>query len=208
MVKSVVTDVSDALGDLVPPSQRGEFDSRLKQVSDEICHGWWQVQQLQERVRPSFSFDFSEHWQPLPSSFAQLGSKPRTPSSSSSSSQPPTQQKKVGRQSQQQPTPNPQPLTNEAFKEVAWPAFLVTTPEQVEDADDANAWVVVHQGYILTKTQAKGAEEERDAEEQASRKARKIIRQNGGDSGSAQRRRRDSGIFFSSQGSSGVADTR
>lgn len=205
-VKSVVTEVSDALSVLVPPSQQGEFDSRLKQVSGEICHGWLQVQQLQERVRPSFSVDFPEEWQALPPPFAQLASTPS--SSTSSSTQSPTQQKKGGRQSQQQPTPNPQPLTNEAFKEVVWPAFLVPTPEQAQDADDANAWLLVHQGYVLTKTQAKGAEQERDAEEQASRRARKTTRQNGSDSGSAQRKRRDSGIFFSSQGSSGVADTR
>lgn len=205
-VKSVVADVSDALSVLVPPSQQGEFDSRLKQVSDEICQDWLQVQQLQESVRPSFSFDFPAEWQPLPPPFAQLASTPS--SSTSSSTQSPTQQKKGGRQSQQQPTPNPQSLTNEAFKEVAWPAFLVPTPEQVQDADDANVWVLVYQGYVLTKTQAKGAEQERDAEEQASRRARKTTRQNGGDSGPAQRKRRDSGIFFSSQGSSGVAETR
>ncbi|KAH8661027.1 hypothetical protein BGZ61DRAFT_539915 [Ilyonectria robusta] len=75
-VKSVVADVSDALSVLVPPSQQGEFDSRLKQVSDEICHDWLQVQQLQERVRPSFSFDFPAEWQPLPPPFAQLASTP------------------------------------------------------------------------------------------------------------------------------------
>ncbi|KAH6952332.1 hypothetical protein BKA56DRAFT_505358 [Ilyonectria sp. MPI-CAGE-AT-0026] len=198
-VKSVVTHVSDVLGVLMPSSRRGEFESRLKLVSDEICHGWSQVQQLEERVRPSFSFDFAEEWQPLPSSGPQTSTKPN-PSPSTQST---TQQQKNGRQTQQQPKPRPEVLTKEEFKEVAWPAFLATNPEQAQDGDGANSssWVSIHRGYVLTKAQAKGAEQERTAEEEASRRVRKTIRQNdGNDPRQTQRKRRDSGIggFFHS----------
>ncbi|RSL39892.1 hypothetical protein CEP54_016236 [Fusarium duplospermum] len=192
-VKSVVTHVSGVLSILVPSSRRGEFESGLKHVSGQICRGWSKVQQLEERVRPSFSLDFSEDWQPLRPPNAQTSTK----SSSSSSAQSSTQQK-GRRQNQQQSTTPPGLLVTEEFKEVAWPAFLAINPEQLreeEEDDDANSsWALIHHGYVLTKAQAKEAEQERDAEEEVSRRVRKTTRQNGSDARRPQGRRRDSGI--------------
>ena len=203
-VKSVVTHVSSVLSILVPSSRQGEFESGLKQVSGQICRGWSKVQQLEERVRPSFSFDFPEDWQPLPPPSAQTPTK----SSSSPSAQSSTQQK-GRRQNQQQSTTPPGLLTAEEFKEVTWPAFLAINPEQPreEEGGAISSWELIHQGYILTKAQAKEAEQERDAEEEVSRRFRKTTRQNGSDPRRPQGRRRDSGInlFFHSSGNSGGA---
>jgi hypothetical protein len=207
-VKSVATHVSGVLSILVPSSRQGEFESGLKQVSGQICRGWSKVQQLEERVRPSFSFDFYEDWQPLPPPSAQTPTK----SSSSPSAQSSTQQKGK-RQNQQQSTTLPGLLTAEEFKEVAWPAFLAINPEQPreegeeEEEGAISSWELIHQGYVLTKVQAKEAGQERDAEEEISRRARKTTRQNGSNPRRPQGKRRDSDINlpFRSPGNSGGA---
>lgn len=76
-----------------------------------------------------------------------------------------------------------------------------------EDEGAISSWELIHQGYVLTKAQAKEAEQERDAEEEASRRFRKTTRQNGSDPRRPPGRRRDSAIsgFFHSPGNSGDA---
>ncbi|EEU33344.1 uncharacterized protein NECHADRAFT_88882 [Fusarium vanettenii 77-13-4] len=96
-----------------------------------------------------------------------------TKSSSSLSSQSSTQQK-GRRQNQQQSSTLPSLLTAEEFKEVTWPAFLAINPEQPreegeEEEGAISSWELIHQGYILTKAQAKEAKQERDTKEEVSR---------------------------------------
>jgi hypothetical protein len=64
-VESVVDQVSLVLSHLVPPSRRDEFKSALERTTNQICQGWSTVQRLEERIKPSFSFDIPEDWQPL-----------------------------------------------------------------------------------------------------------------------------------------------
>lgn len=180
--------VSDVLSILVLPSKRRDFELGLKRVSDDICHGWSQVQRLEAKVSPSFSFEFPDDWQPFPPPGSQPSAKP----GSSPSTQLPTQAKKSEPQSQQQLTTRPESLTDEEFKEIIWPAFLVVNPEQAQDTGDINPGLLIHHGYILTKEQAKEAEQERNAEEEASRRARKNARQIIGGDKLIQRKRRDS----------------
>lgn len=198
-IELVVKQVSHTLNHLIPLSRQDEFKLALRGVTGQICRSWSGVQKLEERINPSFSFDLPEDWQQLP---------PEIPRASlSHSMQSPKQEKKAGRLVQQQ-SPRSSPSTllpgsvlNTEFKEVIWPAFLVADPEHSrqeteEDGGIDLSWALIFQGYVLTNTQAKTAEQERATEQEASRRARKIARQNSSDHRQAIRKRRDSAIDF------------
>lgn len=206
--QSVVTHVSAVLRTLIPSSRREEFASRLRLVLKEMCDGWSQVQKVTEKVKPSFSFEYPEDWQPFPLARPPQSSLTTSSSPSSSSAQSSTQSKKKGSHQAQQKSTNAdhRTLMNKEFRGVAWPAFLSTSDQaqgQDDDNDDGNSddaspsWILLHHGYIITEAQVREADQERATEESASRRARMSMRQDGGsDPRQPQRKRRDSGIFF------------
>lgn len=221
-VDSVIEQVSLVLSHLVPTSRRSDFKSALERTINQICDGWSSVQRLEERIKPSFSFDIPEDWQPLPLSSSQaLPSSTKPGARSTTSSQPSSaqQQKKGDEQCHQSSsaTLRPVPVTNEEFREVVWPAFLAAGADQpqeevVEEKEDTVdfSWVLVNQGYVLTKMQAKSADQERLTEQANYRKTRKEARHNGNDSRQAGRNRRNSGLgpAGSLRGSLGAVDGR
>jgi hypothetical protein len=208
-VESVVEQVSRILNHMVPSSRKDEFRLSLQRVTEKICHGWCMVQKLQERVKPNFSFDLPDDWQQLPPASSRA--------SSSTSAQPTTQRVKRGQQGQQKPptssssAPAPNPIANEDYREAVWPAFLAANLEQSQqemDEEDSTELplAVILQGYVLTNAQAKGAEQERNTEQEASRRARKIARQNGSNTHQPTRKRRNSAIDFLKSSREGPAE--
>lgn len=193
----VVAEVMDGLGLLILSARRAEFEASLRRISSEICHGWLQVQRLQDKVRLTLSIGFSEEWQPIPLRLTQASARPETPSVSSPSAQPSKAQSKDGRQALQQPKPEPKSPSSHDFLEAVWPAFLVANADQPQDGDDSTAWMLLHNGYAITKAQIKEAEDEMAAEESSSRRNRRTARQSIGDPRTTDRKRRDSAVFFS-----------
>ncbi|PHH64225.1 hypothetical protein CDD81_4839 [Ophiocordyceps australis] len=98
-IKYVVADFMDVMGCLVPEEHRDSFQPGLKQLSEKISDGWFAVQKLQEKVKPSFHFNYLEEWQPLP----QTPSSPDQLASSAPG--------------------------DESSARVVWPTFLYTNPD-------------------------------------------------------------------------------
>ncbi|KAJ4141696.1 hypothetical protein NW768_000912 [Fusarium equiseti] len=193
-VKMVVDQVSDALADLVPISQRQAFEARLRQVSAEACNAWSVVQQLLEPVRPVFSSHMSEDWVAFPSLTAQRNGK--TESSGGAREPLVTRTEKSDRQGQS-PTTVSQSMETDDIIQVVWPAFSVPSSQQDDDIGN-QVPEMVHRGYVITRSQIKEAENE-----MSRRNARKNARQNSAHS-STQKKRRDSAVFLSKGFSTGI----
>ncbi|RBR08882.1 uncharacterized protein FIESC28_10062 [Fusarium coffeatum] len=193
-VKMVVDQVSDALADLVPISQRQAFEARLRQVSAEACNAWSVVQQLLEPVRPVFSSHMFEDWVAFPSLTAQRNGK--TESSCGAGKPLVTRTEKSDREGQS-PTAESQSMETDDIIQVVWPAFSVPSSQQEDDVGN-QVPEMVHRGYVITRSQIKDAEEE-----MSRRNARKNARQNSAHS-STQKKRRDSAVFLSKGFSTGI----
>ncbi|KLP00974.1 uncharacterized protein Y057_14797 [Fusarium fujikuroi] len=181
--KMVADQVSDAIADLVPSSQKETLKARLYQVSLEACKAWLIVQQLLEPVRPVFSLRMPEDWVPLPSLESQRNSK--------------TGLSGVAREplvtraeNQGQPRAKSQPIEIDDIMQVIWPAFYVPSSQHEDDVGD-QVPELVHRGHVITRSQGREAEVETSR-----RNARKNARQNNGSS-PTQRKRRDSAVFLS-----------
>lgn len=193
-VKMVVDQVSDALADLVPISQRQAFEARLRQVSAEACDAWSVVQQLLEPVRPVFASHMFEDWVAFPSLTAQRNGK--TESSGGARKPLTTRTEKSDRQGQS-PTAESQSMETDDIIQVVWPAFSVPSSQQEDDVGN-QVPEMVHRGYVITRSQIKEAEDE-----MSRRNARKNARQNSAHS-STQKKRRDSAVFLSKGFSTGI----
>ncbi|KAH7182017.1 hypothetical protein DER46DRAFT_70451 [Fusarium sp. MPI-SDFR-AT-0072] len=185
--KMVADQVSDAIADLVPSSQKETLKARLYQVSWEACNGWLVIQQLLEPVRPVFSLHMPGDWVPLPSSVPQRNSK----AGSSGVAREPlaTRVENQGQQTQR-PSAESQPIEIDDIMQVVWPAFYVPSSQQEDDVGD-QVPEFVHRGHVITRSQGREAEIE-----MSRRNARKNARQNSGSS-PTQRKRRDSAVFLS-----------
>ncbi|EXL72297.1 hypothetical protein FOPG_12141 [Fusarium oxysporum f. sp. conglutinans race 2 54008] len=185
--KMVADQVSDAIADLVPPSQKETLKARLYQVSLEACNAWLVIQQLLEPVRPVFSLHMPEDWVPLPSSVPQRNSKAGL---SGVAREPLATRVENQGQEIQQPNAESQPIEIDDIMQVIWPAFYVTSSQQEDDVGD-QVPELVHRGHVITRSQGREAEIE-----MSRRNARKNARQNSGSS-PTQRKRRDSAVFLS-----------
>lgn len=185
--KMVADQVSDAIADLVPSSQKETLKARLYQVSLEACNAWLVIQQLLEPVRPVFSVHMPEDWVPLPSPVPQRNSK----AGPSGVAREPlaTRVENQGQQIQQSSAES-QPIEIDDIMQVVWPAFYVTSSQQEDDVGD-QVPELVHRGHVITRSQGREAEIE-----MSRRNARKNARQNSGSS-PTQRKRRDSAVFLS-----------
>ncbi|WKT38381.1 hypothetical protein QSH57_000199 [Fusarium oxysporum f. sp. vasinfectum] len=185
--KMVADQVSDAIADLVPPSQKETLKARLYQVSLEACNAWLVIQQLLGPVRPVFSLHMPEDWVPLPSSVPQRNSKAGL---SGVAREPLATRVENQGQEIQQPNAESQPIEIDDIMQVIWPAFYVTSSQQEDDVGD-QVPELVHRGHVITRSQGREAEIE-----MSRRNARKNARQNSGSS-PTQRKRRDSAVFLS-----------
>ncbi|KAH7213727.1 hypothetical protein BKA60DRAFT_95119 [Fusarium oxysporum] len=185
--KMVADQVSDAIADLVPSSQKETLKARLYQVSLEACNAWLVIQQLLEPVRPVFSSHMPEDWVPLPSSVPQRNSK----AGPSSVAREPlaTRVENQGQQTQR-PSAESRPIEIDDIMQVVWPAFYVPSSQQEDDVGD-QVPELVHRGHVITRSEGREAEIE-----MSRRNARKNARQNSGSS-PTQRKRRDSAVFLS-----------
>ncbi|KAF4502728.1 hypothetical protein FAGAP_1031 [Fusarium agapanthi] len=185
--KMVADQVSDAIADLVPSSQKETLKARLYQVSLEACKAWLVIQQLLEPVRPVFSLHMPEDWVPLPSSVPQRNSN-AVPSSVAR--EPLAARVESQGQQTQRSSAESQPIEIDDIMQVVWPAFYVPSSQQEDDVGD-QVPELVHRGHVITRSQGREAETE-----MSRRNARKNARQNGGSS-PTQRKRRDSAVFLS-----------
>ena len=150
LVKMVVADVVEALGWLVPSTQREHFQDGLKGVTGNIANGWSHTQVLEEAVRPSFVLDYTQEWTALP----------RLPGLGAT-----TQKAKQQQQQQQESGSQEQEADGEVARPV-WPSLICYDPEHDMEA-------LLHHGYGLTESQMSHAIEEcsRRTQRQAARQA-------------------------------------
>ncbi|KAK2728619.1 hypothetical protein CKAH01_10749 [Colletotrichum kahawae] len=182
----VVDEVFAAVADWVPIDQHATFRSRLSQLISLLRGSWQRVQRLDEKIEPCFVLKTPYDWQPLPKWIDAVApvnyTRATTPGEGNKEHQ--TQQKDL----------KPVMLSTSEIVKIAWPAFLTTAD------DEAGASDPVCPGYVLTRAEVQGAEDEENSRRATRRAARN---QNGG----SQRNRRDSAVFLS-QGSSNASEVR
>lgn len=185
--KMVADQVSDAIANLVPSSQKETLKARLYQISLEACKAWLVIQQLLEPVRPVFSFHMPEEWVPLPLPVPQRNSKAGP---SSTAREPLASRVENQGQQTQRSSAESQPIELDDIMQVVWPAFHVPSSQLEDDVGD-QVPELVQRRHVITRSQCREAETE-----MSRRNARKNARQNGGSS-PTQRKRRDSAVFLS-----------
>ncbi|RBR09294.1 hypothetical protein FVER53590_09793 [Fusarium verticillioides] len=195
--KMVADQVSDAIADLVPSSQKETLKARLYQISLEACKAWLVIQQLLEPVRPVFSFHMPEEWVPLPSPVPQRNSK----AGPSSTAREPLATRVENQGQTQRSSAESQPIELDDIMQVVWPAFHVPSSQLEDDVGD-QVPELVQKGHVITRSQCREAETE-----MSRRNARKNARQNGGPS-PTQRKRRDSAVFLSNTFPGGIGTER
>ncbi|KAG9506644.1 hypothetical protein J7337_000177 [Fusarium musae] len=196
--KMVADQVSDAIADLVPSSQKETLKARLYQISLEACKAWLVIQQLLEPVRPVFSFHMPEEWVPLPLPVPQRNSKAGP---SSTAREPLASRVENQGQQTQRSSAESQPIELDDIMQVVWPAFHVPSSQLEDDVGD-QVPELVQRGHVITRSQCREAETE-----MSRRNARKNARQNGGSS-PTQRKRRDSAVFLSKTFPGGIGTER
>ena len=162
---------------------RQAFDTGLRHLCEKACASWMLVQQIEDRISPSFDFDAPEDWMQLP-----ISSK--------------ASQKKHQTKGQKRNDP-PSASAVEAAEvgRAIWPTFLAADPRDPAGSD-STALEVVHHGYVLTKAQMQEAADEVAKVEMSHRVARRASRRVGPD----QRQRRNSSVFLN--GGSGSSDAK
>ncbi|KAG5977665.1 hypothetical protein E4U55_006630 [Claviceps digitariae] len=185
-VKEAAEHVHKALDLFISAAQKEHFKAGIEVLCEHICEAWMQIQLLQERVRPSFSFSYHGVWRPLPES----------PLSSLSAAAPSASQNyqynnhgsnsNSNSNSNNRPEKDQQPRRQD-FGKVVWPSFLYHHPQD-EDEDEE----LLLPGYLLTDAQTADAENEEESPRRLARRSNRNKEQAGG------KKRRDSGIFLSS----------
>lgn len=164
-VKHVVDAVTQPVGGLVPRDQLDDFNSGLRDLTWTICDLWEPLQQLEVKVRPSFTSVYRGDWIPLPEDLL-VGHH---------QAEPPQGQE----EDQGEATMSAQKLGPSKAMVVVWPTFLYVGPFLER---------LLCQGYLLTSEQMARAEDEG-----SSRSVRQASRQQ--QSGEASKHaRKDSGV--------------
>ncbi|KAH0421789.1 hypothetical protein CcaCcLH18_13226 [Colletotrichum camelliae] len=172
--------VRAVLHEVFPEQQRMRGDRCSELVVNK------RIQRLDEKIEPCFVLKTPYDWQPLPKWIDAVApdnyTRATTPGEGNKEHQ--TQQKDS----------KPVMLSASEIVKIVWPAFLTTAD------DEAGASDPVCPGYVLTRAEVQGAEDEENSRRAARRAARNP---NGG----SQRNRRDSAVFLS-QGSSIASEVR
>lgn len=183
-VREVAEHVHKALDLFISATQKEHFKAGLEVLCEQVCEAWTQIQLLQERVRPSFSFSYHGVWRPLPESplsslhSTTMPSAPQTHNNNNNNNH--------NNNNDTKPEIDHQPRRQD-FGKVVWPSFLYHHPQD-EDEDEE----LLLPGYLLTEGQTADAENEEESPRRLARRSTRNKEQAGG------KKRRDSGIFLSS----------
>lgn len=200
-VELVVKNVTECVGQLLSSGKEGGFRLELADFCNRAATQWEHIQQLKEKVEPSFKLIWDEgaNWKQLSMS-ATSGAG--AAGSSSSKGQAPTNGNNGTSRSSKKASSSPSKLSRDDghgdptktssisdVREIAaviWPLFCVN------DSDECERDVPLTQGYVLCEAELKAAKEEenqllisgtRRGVRQSQRRSRTfpIVPSNGGD---------------------------
>jgi len=163
-VDLVVKNVTACVGQLLVPGKQAEFRVELASFCNRAATQWEQIQQLKEKVEPSFKRIWNEEasWKPLGLSAADSSPpKGQVPAqtngnngtSRSSKKSPPSSSKPPRESGHGDPTkPSISNICDIAA--VIWPLFCVN------ESDECDRDVLLTAGYVLCEAELKAAKEE------------------------------------------------
>lgn len=170
------------------------FESRLRSICIRASSVWQQALEVEDRITPGFGFKVGDDWQQLPMIPAPASSR------DGSTGQGKTQARSQKQQTGPASRPTPGALNRNKVANVVWPAFLAAASQASDETPEGPSVVLVHRGYVLTKTQVQDAEEEISREESTHRIARQGTRRT---QFADQKKRRNSAGFPSTHDSAG-----